>query len=299
MELERLRSFLRVAEAGSLTRACAAANTAQSTLTRHIAELERELGGRLFHRTGRGVVLTELGELVLPRFRWMVAEMDQVAADLRARSRSPTGLVTLGMLASVAELILPTLLGRVRAQFPGIRIRVQEGFSVQVEEWLARGEVDIGVFNTTRRRGPEGARRLFEAILALVGPAGGEPLSPEVPAEALAGRDLILPGPANNVRRLVQESCARRDIELNVVLELDSVRAIKALVAAGLGWTVLPEHAVAVEVKERRLQAARLVRPRLSQTIVIAATRQRPPGLAAREIERLVHQAVWEARGRG
>lgn len=290
MDIDRLASFVRVAEAGSLSAAGAALGVPQPTLTRHIAELEASLGARLLHRTGRGVVPTEAGRLALERARAMLAEAERMRAEVTAEQRSPSGPVSLAMLASVAEYLVPPLFARVRAEFPGIRVRVREGFSTQVEAWLAAGEVDLGIFNTTHRQGAgAGADRLGSSRLVRAGTAGAA-LAPTEPLRSLEGRALILPAAGNNIRRAVEEACARLGFGLRVIFELDSVRSIRDLAAAGVGWTVLPEHAVRDQVAAGRLRAALLRDPVLRQQIVLAPTRRRPSSPAVLAVLRLARE---------
>ncbi len=90
MDLKNLRMFTRIAEAGSLTRAAAALGIAQSALSRQLSELEQEFGGRLFFRTGRGVLPTELGESLMPRAQALL-EADQLLEEARAAQRKPAG----------------------------------------------------------------------------------------------------------------------------------------------------------------------------------------------------------------
>ena len=84
MDLKGVRAFCAVADGGSFSRAAASLGLAQSVLSRQVSALEGELGGRLFHRTGRGVQATELGLALLPRARTLLAEADQLVTETDA-----------------------------------------------------------------------------------------------------------------------------------------------------------------------------------------------------------------------
>lgn len=294
MDLARLMSFVRVIEAGSLSSAGASLGVSQPTLTRHLAELEQTLGAPLLHRTGRGVVPTEAGQRALARARSILAEAERMRAEVASERRSPSGPVSLGMLASVAEALIPTLVPRIQASFPGIRLRVREGFSVQVEAWLATGEVDLGVFNTARAvRAGAAAENLLSSTLVLIGPPDAR-LGTSEPLRSLNGRDLILPATGNNIRRSVEDACARIGFAPNVVFELDSVNSIRRLVSAGVGWSVLPEHAVVEQMGAGKLKAAKLREPHLVQHILLAPTKRRQPSSAVQAVMRLVRDVARE-----
>src|SRR5688500_17208776 len=97
------RVFVRVAELGSITRAAVALDTHQSAISLHIGALEQECGGRLFHRTGRGVTLTELGQRVLPRIQTLLAEAERFSEDILTKGRIPQGEVKVGVVSSTAQ----------------------------------------------------------------------------------------------------------------------------------------------------------------------------------------------------
>ena len=147
LDLRAVRAFASVAEHGSLTRASAALEVAQSALSRRISALEEVLGGRLFHRTGRGATPTEFALALLPRARAMLADNDALRAEAMGEQASPAGTVTLGLVPAVARPLVSALVVRLQKEFPRIRLCALEAYSGQVEEWLTAGRVDIGIFN--------------------------------------------------------------------------------------------------------------------------------------------------------
>ena len=111
MDIRQLRTFVGVASNGSYARTASIVGIAQSALSRQLSALERDIGGRLFHRTGRGVVLTELGERMLPRARALVADAEAWERTAKQERSDPHGEVTLGVVP-VASRGLMALLGR-------------------------------------------------------------------------------------------------------------------------------------------------------------------------------------------
>src|SRR5262245_62167277 len=143
MNLDQLRLLMQVADAGSLSRAAALHGTLQSVISRRLSAFERQCGGRLFNRTGRGVTLTELGERMLPRARTLVLEADQLAQDIRGTAGVPVGEVRFGTLASLSHPLVTRLFTTAKEQYPGVHLRVYEGSGGQLEEWMASGQIDI------------------------------------------------------------------------------------------------------------------------------------------------------------
>ncbi|MBO9331515.1 hypothetical protein A6B37_04260 [Achromobacter sp. HZ01] len=291
MDLKNLRMFTRIAEAGSLTRAAAALGIAQSALSRQLSELEQEFGGRLFFRTGRGVLPTELGESLMPRAQALLLEADQLLEEARAAQRKPAGVVSLGLIPSLSQPLIGMLLTYTQARYPGIRLRVFEGYSGEIEAWLANGKIDIGIYNRYRAASTRMHEVLFETEMKVVTGAGSALAGRrELRLADLAAAPLALPVRPNALRTVLDSLTLRAGIELNVVLEADSGVAIKdAVRRAGL-HSILPAHAVSAEVEAGSLVPLRLTDPSIRQTVLMDLSRQRPATAATR----LLYKALPE-----
>lgn len=295
MELRQLRAFADIADVGSLTKAAVVRGVAHSALSKQLAALEAEFGGKLFYRTGRGVVLTELGRSILPRVKALLIESEQLQNETRASAAVPMGDVTVAIQSSATRPLASQLFHRCRERFPGIHLRMMEGYSGHIEEWLANGRVDIGIIN---RYGKEAIRPddpLLTVSLFLVGHAR-DPLMAKkrIKFASLARLPLVLPGIPNGLRLMLNDAAGKEGFVLQVAMEVDSLVVIKDLIAGGGVYTILPLHAVFDEVKSGRLQAAPIVDPGLSRALVLATTTQRPLTRASREIVRLVRELVGE-----
>jgi len=293
VDLDKLKILLQVAEAKSLSKAAALHGTLQSVLSRQVSALERECGGRLFHRTGRGVTPTELAERILPRVRALVLEGEQLANDLRGAAAAPVGEVRFGTLSSFSHPLVTRLFVSAREQFPGIRLRVYEGSGGQLEEWVATGRIDIALVAVLGRGVAANAQPLGRIALHLVGPAGDSlTAGPTVKFARLDGLPLVLPGPPAALRPLLDQVARRKRISINVAMETDSLAIQKDIAAEGGAYTVAGAHAVRREVQEGRLQHAQIVNPVVERPIALITTRHHPLTFAAREIARLVKRTV-------
>lgn len=297
MDLRSLKAFGGVAEHGSFTRAAAVAGIEPSALSRQVSALERELGARLFHRTGRGVALTALGERLAPRARALLADalaFERAALDARDR---PSGEVNLGVVPVAARALVAALAGRLRRDYPGIRLRAQEAYSGQVEEMLAAGRIEIAVFNRYRRGKVRDAEPLMRADLYLVGPRGHPATRrPEVALRALAGVPLAMPVSPNSLTSMVSALAASQHVALDVVLEAGSTPLIaEAITTSGL-CTLSPRQPFARELAAGDFAAARLVRPAVLQTTWLAFGSARPLSEAARVAGRVIRELAKEQR---
>lgn len=232
-----LRCFCTIAEHGTLTRGAAALGTAPSALSRQLAALEAEIGGHLFHRTGRGVVPTELGRSLLPRAKAIVADCDSVLSELRGELASPAGTVDIGIVPAVRPVVA-ALCSRLQQDFPRIRLRAHEAFSGQVEQWLSSGTVDIGLYNRYGSATSRGAEPLLRSPMVVVARRGLPIVKrEEAPFRSLAGVPMAGPIRPNALITMLEATALRQKIELAFVFESGSEAIIMDAVAnAGLAW---------------------------------------------------------------
>src|ERR1700680_2199918 len=128
MDINALRLFVSVAELGGLTKAAAASDSTQSAISRQIAQLEAECGGKLFLRAGRGMRLSDLGATILHRAKNMLREADQISAEAREMAGVPTGEVRIGLLPVVATVLVSKLFKDARNRFPRVKLSLFEGY---------------------------------------------------------------------------------------------------------------------------------------------------------------------------
>ncbi|WP_166264109.1 LysR family transcriptional regulator [Marinobacter caseinilyticus] len=288
MDLKLYEIFIAVAETGSLTKAAVMLGTTQPAVSRSIAGLEKYFGEPLLSRTGRGVVLTETGEVALPRVRALLNQAEELSVDLRELGRSPGGTVSLGILPSLVQPLAGKLFAQLRLNFPRVRLCIFEGYSDQIEEWIAAGRVDIGLLARYRPRHTNG-QELLNSRLMLVGPPD-ICTSPEVDFMEMSDVPLVLPAIPNGLRMLVDEAAQRLGLELNVVMDADCLGAPKELARHHGCFTILSPEAIWEELSLGSLSASYIVNPELNRQISIATTTHHPLSRASREVLRSIHQ---------
>jgi len=303
IDLVRLRLFVQVAGVGSLTRAAVANDTTQSVISRQIGALERYCGGALFRRTGRGVTLSPFGEEMLPRVEALLADADRLASDMRSNAATPTGLVAMALVPSLAQPLMEMVLRRLKLEYPGIRLHCSDGSSGRIDKWLEEGVIDLGVpFRYSRV--PARERALARVATYLVG-ASGDPLTAAdtIDFTQLDGLPLILPALPNGLRVALEAAAKRVGVTLVVPMEVESLTIQRDIAAAGSAYTILSGNAVAREVQAGLLQAARIVNPRIDRTVTAVLTSFRSVSLATRAVaqvigevaEALVADGIWTA----
>lgn len=279
--------FAKVAELGSLTHAANALNSPSSVISRQISQLEMQCGGKLFRRTGRGVVLTEFGEVVYLRIRPLIAQTDQLADDILATSSVPIGEVHIGLLPSVGPRIVAKLFQTAMVQFPRVRLHLAEGSSAQLEEWLSTGRLDMALLLRERPLEDIDEPLLGSISLDLIGPVD-DPLiaAGEVAFAALDGLPLILPAEPHVLRRRIEGLARERGISLKVVVDADTLQLQRELSASGIGYAIV--SSMTEMLAGLNLGAARIVQPEMIRHVVLGTTQHRPHTLATRSIGDLI-----------
>lgn len=294
MEFVDLLHFVSIAETGSFTKSAIQNNVAQSALSRRIRDLETELGTALFYRNGRGVVLTEAGELFLIRARGILAEREALRQDMRRVAGELDGTVKLAVPPSVGLVLLAPLLRRIRADHPRIRMRVLEGFSGHVADWLAAGKVDLAVLYKMKSSALLDAEHLlFEDMFLISSPDAPRLGGPDgVALAGLAGQELVLPGLPHGLRVLTEEAAARAEVTLNVAMEVETLPTIYDLVQTGELRTILPMAAVKSEVQAGRLIAQHLTDPVISRELILAHAPHRAAAPVTKAVVRLIRSTM-------
>lgn len=293
VNLKQLETVALVAKLGSLSRVARSLGTAQSLVSRSIGQIESEWGDRLFERTGRGMVLSEFGKRIFPEIELLLAQAARLNDEIRNAAGVPAGLVRLGVLPSMTRRLIPRLFADLREAAPGVRLRVVEGFSGQLDEQLDSGHLDLAVIN---RYGP--SPRQNEDVLAtvanyLIG-APDHPLAnrPAVDFKDLDGVPLVLPPAPNGLRLILDQHARQQSVTLDVAIEVESLNAMKEVALSGHALTILPQLAIDDEVSAGRLAAAEIVNPRLPRSISLGLTQHHPLSRAARLVLSRLHELI-------
>ncbi|RRH85586.1 LysR family transcriptional regulator [Variovorax beijingensis] len=288
MELRQLQYFVAVVDAGSFSRAAVVLDLAQPSLSRQIALLEADLGQRLLVRTGRGVTTTDAGEALLVHARAMLEISRRARDELGEMEESPGGRIVVGMPPRVALGLSAPLIRRFRQRFPRAVITVLEGLSVALRESLVAGRLDLALLFDPAPSAQLSFQPLMREKLLLVAPPRSK-LPARVGLPALASYPMVLPSAPNAIRHLLDSVLGPRRIELQVLAEVGAVRTVLALVATGVGCTILPESALGADDDEA-LPRAPIGPPAIWNALVLATPTARPATRLVRGTAQLLQE---------
>lgn len=290
MNIQDFRLFLEVVEAGSLTKVAAQRHTAQSYISRQVSELEKQCGGALFRRTGRGVVLTEFGESVERRVRIWIRDSEEMFADFQQLSRVPMGDVKIGILPSASHPLMTQVFSELRRSFPQIRLNVREGQGGELDAMLDTGAVDMAIL--FRYEPPRGQEEILLATAdTYLVSRPGLPLTQAgtVSFQQLDGLPLVLPRRPSHWRSILDESARSQGFSLQAVIEADSLRMQKEILAENNDlYALLGPFAVQEELRSGKLQAAKIIDPDLKRYVTLALPKQGQLTQALRVVSKII-----------
>jgi LysR family nitrogen assimilation transcriptional regulator len=296
MDLRQLRYFLGVVEQGSIAKAADELHVAQSAISLQLNKLERELGCTLVHRTSRGIVPTESGMRLAERARSILHNVGAIPEEVRGIEAAPAGKVVVGMPTSLGIALTVPLALAIRRTLPLVRLRIAEGLSGHMSQWLSSGLLDFALVFGSENVSGISKELVGREHLNLVGGENSELLSTEadIPASEVFKLPLILPGRPHGLREEVERAAHREGCKLNIILEIDSLENIKALVAAGLGHTVLSQRVAKHGSSHGRLKYRAIGAPGIERSIYLACSSNTPLTVAASRVAMLVSRMFSE-----
>jgi LysR family nitrogen assimilation transcriptional regulator len=266
MDIRALKCFVWTAELGNITRASAELGIVQSALSRKLQAIEQELGAALFVRLPRGIQLTPAGQQFLGRARRILREVDAARSEVGDHA-AVEGAVTLGLSPTLAPIIAPGCLQQVQREFPDIRLKVVEGFSSVMLEPLLSGRIDVAVLtNPPRVAGLRLEPAVAEEVVVVTAP-GMRGVQPFYTLEELCRTPLLV---TSGFRAVVDDQLRKLGKQLAPGTEIDSVEAIRRIVAKGQGVTVMPVSTFQDDIRAGRLDAFHIADASLHRMLVIA-----------------------------
>ncbi len=282
LNLDQLETFADVVELGSFTAAAERLSLTQPAVSLQVRQLERRLGVRLVERVGRKATPTAAGTELLGHARQIRAAVEAALDGMADYAAGTAGRVRLGTGATACIYLLPPVLGELRRRLPDLEITISTGNTAEIVRAVEENAIDVG-FVTLPASGRmlEVEPILDDEFVAIA--AADRRLPKSVTAKALSALPLLLYEPGGNTRRIVDEWLTRTGVEVKPVMALGSVEAIKELVGAGLGCSVLPRLSLDDETGRGRLNI-RPLSPRLSRKLAVVVRRDKPRHLGLREM---------------
>ncbi len=272
---DHLRALAEVVAQGSFTRAAKRLNLAQPTISLQIRELEIRLGVRLVDRMGKRAFATAAGRELIEHAERLAREGERLLAAMRRHRDGWLGQVRIGSSTTALIYHLPPVLARLRKEHPNIELVVTTGTTTGVVERMLRNEIDLGVVSLPiNERVLELVPLMTEPMVAIFSDRT-EGLPSKVTPQYLLQHTLILEYSRAHVRALIMGWLAGDGAEVRPAMELDNLEAVRRMVAAGLGASIVPA-AVVSEPHAGSDIVARPLEPALTRTLVLAQRRDKP-----------------------
>jgi DNA-binding transcriptional LysR family regulator len=276
VDLKRLRTFVAVADLGTVSKAALRLRISQSALSRQISDLEYECGFKLFDRIGRRLFLTTRGEQLLGDCRGVLSQMASLGERIELLKRGDSGVLKLAAPPQTIESVLSGFLPRYAARFPNVRVKLTEALGLDQVPLLEHGEVHVGI------RHDQGSNPSFESlalppddVLAAYLPSFEFGRAGMIDIVSLASYPLLLLDSGYSVRRLFNAACRLADVEPNILLESRAPHTLLALAEAGQGIAIIPS---VLRTDRYKLKIARVTHRRkpLRDRYVIQWDKRRP-----------------------
>jgi LysR family hydrogen peroxide-inducible transcriptional activator len=266
MTLKQLRYFDAVARHGHFGRAAAACAISQPALSMQVKELEVALGAVLVERGARQVRLTKFGEETAQRVRAILRSVDELGDFARASRDRLAGRLRIGMIPTIAPYLLPAVIARLSRTHKELDVHVREALTSRLIEELTEGRLDTAIVALPVSEPALAEIPLFTENFLLVRPAADAD-APVPGPEALREMKLLLLEEGHCFRDQALAFCDIESTQPREVMDASSLATLVQMVGAGLGVTLIPEMAVALETRSAEVSVARFADPQPSRTV--------------------------------
>jgi LysR family hydrogen peroxide-inducible transcriptional activator len=295
LTLRQLRYFEALAQHGHFGRAAVACSISQPALSMQIKELEETLGAELFERNARQVRLTSLGEAFALRVRDILNSVDDLENLARAAGNRLVGRLRIGVIPTIAPYLLPTIIGNLTRMNADLDIHVRETLTQRLIEELTEGRLDAAIVALPVSEPSLTEVALFEESFVLVRPSAdrGKPVPSR---DTLREMRLLLLEEGHCFRDQALSFCNMQSPLPRDLHYGSSLTTLVQMVSAGIGVTLIPDMAVAVETRSASVSVARFEGPQPARTIGMIWRRTSPLAKQLLQIGDLVRRSAEELR---
>lgn len=271
-----MEAFVQVAAHHSFSRAAEALQLTQPSITARIQALERELGEKVFDRSGRGVRLTDAGTVFLPYAERILQTLGEAKESVEEVRGVQAGSLRLGSALTVSTYVLPRILRTFRSRYPGVEVLVHTGRSEQVLNMLLSDEVQIGLVHSLIHPDVETVDLYADEVILVANPDHPFATNRQAAIEEVGSQPVILADRGSSYYGLVHGLFRQAGVVPNVAMELDSMEATKRMVEEGLGIALLPRLCLERELKQGLLAEVTITNaPAISRQIALIYRKSR------------------------
>lgn len=279
MELKQLRYFIEVAEREHFSEAAVVLHVAQSAISRQISNLENELGVELFEREGRNVKLLPIGKVLLEHAKEVMNVLDRAKKQIYEFTDPERGSIRIGFPTSLAISLLPQLIQSFSQSYPSIHFQLRQGSYNFLVDAIKKRELDIAFLGPVITDDPNihGDILFWESMYVLVPQDHIFANRQYVELKELKEENFILFPKGYMLEKIVSDACLQEGFEPYVSTKGDDLNAIKGMVSAGIGITILPTSAI-TDLKDGFLKKIPVYTDHLKRSVGIITPQNRELG---------------------
>ncbi|AMM32781.1 Nitrogen assimilation regulatory protein Nac [Sinomonas atrocyanea] len=296
MDTRKLEYFVRIVDAGSITRAASALHVAQPALSQQVSALEKDLKQRLLIRSKQGVEPTAAGTALYRHAQTILRLVEEARQDVATSGDAPAGRVSIAMAPyCMASSLAPTIVREVGQRYPDITLHLTEIFGGVLSEAIKNGRLDMAlIYEPRENRGIRFTPMIVEDLyLVANAEAGADPEGKgSVTLREALQLPLFLPEDNHTIRRLVDKACGDQGLALRLAGEIESVPSLYRLLQANLGATVLPRSAADALFPDQGFTVLRIVDPALQVKLGLCTADHEPMSEAAAAVLILLREMI-------
>lgn len=301
IDIKQIQLFMAIARHPSLSSASASLGLSQPYLSEFLSNLEKKVGAKLFVRKSRGIQLTQAGEMLSNRGQAILRDTESLMDDIQDLSSTTGGMVSIGLPPSMSNLLSVPLVETVHSENPNIRLQIAEVMSGHVLEWIDSGQLDLGcVYENPDRRRFESELLLTDELFLMTAPDNwsgrfehGRAIDP-IPASRLATLPLVMSRPAHCARREIEKDLHAAGLNLNIVMEIDSLPKMAEIVSRASAYSIMLHRAVPDHVASGELCMVPIEEPKLYQRTYLVKKKDRRPKAAVKIVENIMMNLISE-----
>ncbi len=298
-DLRQIRYFIALFEEESITRAAERLHVVQPAVSMQIRKFEAEYGLVLFDRTNQGVFPNDLARELYPICRRVMNEVEAAHHFLMSAKGRVFGGVAVGVPPSLSLGLTARIVTRYCEQFPEVKLRIIEGYSSNILDWLETGQIDVGILTDEYVETKFSSRPLVEEELVAVVPKSDKKIAGDlITGEQFAALDLVLPSAPNLLRRLIDRAFSDAGVSLIPRLEIDSLATVLELLRSGHYATMLPVNSMIGILERFDLRAVRVHRPITKRRLIAAHSSEKFLSRATQIFIEMLREELTQAHSR-
>jgi len=250
MSLQQLRLFKAVAEYKSFSRAANELYISQPAVSIHIRNLEKEYGVKLFEQLGKRIYVTEEGTILLSYVNKIFSLLDEVKVHFQEIQEPFKGNIVIGGSNVPGTYLLPKIMGKFKENFPEINLILKIASTRNIEDLLMNNKIDFGIIGHKPTNEDIKFEPLLEDCLAIIASPNHSLSNKAIDLETLIKEPFVLRETGSSTREFIEKIMSDKNLKLNIIMELGNTEAIKQVVNANLGISIISIYAVQNELQQ-------------------------------------------------